>query len=58
LLAALEPPAFPQAFGIFRQVQRPTYDELLMGQIAAAVKKNGRGDVARLLNAGTTWDVD
>jgi 2-oxoglutarate ferredoxin oxidoreductase subunit beta len=58
LLAALEPPEFPQAFGIFRQVQRPTYDELLMTQIGAAVKKHGRGDIARLLNAGTTWDVD
>ena len=58
LLASLEPPQFPQAFGIFRQLEKPTYDGLLMQQIHSAVEKNGRGDLARLLGAGTTWYVD
>jgi 2-oxoglutarate ferredoxin oxidoreductase subunit beta len=58
MLAALEPPDFPQAFGIFRQVQKPTYNELLIGQIQAAVSRNGRGQLSRLLDAGTTWTVD
>jgi 2-oxoglutarate ferredoxin oxidoreductase subunit beta len=58
LLASLEPPEFPEAFGIFRQIQRPTYDELLISQIDAAVAKNGRGQLPRLLSGGTTWWVD
>jgi len=58
LLAALEPPRFPEAFGIFRQVERPTYDDLLIAQTNAAVAKNGRGQLSRLLSGGTTWWVD
>lgn len=58
LLAGLEPPDFPTALGIFRAVDRPTYDGLLMSQIAATTAQRGRGDLRRLLNAGTTWDVD
>ncbi len=58
MLAALDPPEFPQAFGIFRQVERPTYDALLMDQIRAAMGPGGRGDLGKLLNSGTTWYVD
>ena len=58
LLAGLHEPAYPTAIGIFRQVERPTYDTLLMSQVDGAVAKSGRGDLAKLLNAGTTWDVD
>jgi len=58
LLAGLREPVYPTAIGIFRQVERPTYDTLLMSQIDGAVAKSGRGELAKLLNAGTTWDVD
>jgi 2-oxoglutarate/2-oxoacid ferredoxin oxidoreductase subunit beta len=58
LLAGLHEPAFPTAIGIFRDVDRPTYDDLLMSQIDTALAKNGRGDLGKLLNAGTAWDVD
>ncbi len=58
LLASLEPPQFPEAFGIFRQIERPTYDDLLIAQIDAATAKNGRGQLSRLLSGGTTWLVD
>ena len=57
-LAGLPTPEFPTALGIFRQVERPTYDQLLMGQVDDAVERNGKGDLAALLGAGTTWDVD
>ena len=57
LLAALEPPEFPKAFGVFRQVERPTYNDLLIGQIDEAMKKRGRGDIGRLLGSGAAWDV-
>ncbi|MCC6124916.1 MAG: 2-oxoacid:ferredoxin oxidoreductase subunit beta [Pirellulales bacterium] len=58
LLAGLAPPEFPTALGIFRQVEKPTYDDLLMDQIDDAIAKNGRGELAKLLNAGTTWLVE
>jgi 2-oxoglutarate/2-oxoacid ferredoxin oxidoreductase subunit beta len=58
LLADLEPPNFPMALGIFRDVERPTYDELLLSQVSATTAQRGRGDLRKLLNAGTTWDVD
>ena len=58
MLAALSPPEFPVAFGVFRQVERPVYEDLLMQQIRDATKKRGKGDLARLLKSGTTWEVE
>jgi 2-oxoglutarate/2-oxoacid ferredoxin oxidoreductase subunit beta len=58
LLAELEPPKFPTALGIFRNVERPTYDHLLHQQIQQAISKRGPGDLKALLNAGMTWEVD
>ncbi len=57
LLAALEPPHFPMTLGVFRDIEKPTYDDLLMSQISSFIDQRGRGDVVSLLNAGTTWDV-
>jgi len=58
LLAELEPPKFPTVFGIFRDIERPTYDGLLMDQIQEASRKRPRADLKALLNSGTTWKVD
>lgn len=58
LLANLEPPEFPLTVGVFRDLQRPTYDELLKTQIASAVSQRGQGDLRKLLNAGMSWEVD
>ena len=43
--------------GIFRDVDRPTYDRLLNDQIDAAVEANGPGELARLLAGNDTWTV-
>ena len=43
--------------GIFRDVQKPTYDDLLMEQIDNATAKNGRGELSKLLNAGSSPDT-
>jgi len=58
LLAALEPPDFPMALGIFRDINKPTYDTLLLSQIAAAIAHRAHGDASNLLNAVTTWEID
>jgi len=43
--------------GVFRSVEKPSYDELMAGQIAAA-RSSGTGDLAALLAGNDTWDVD
>jgi len=43
--------------GIFRQVVRPVYDDLMAGQIETAVEKRGQGDLAALLTSGETWTI-
>jgi 2-oxoglutarate ferredoxin oxidoreductase subunit beta len=43
--------------GVFRQVRRPTYDDLLAEQIESARAKQGPGDLAKLLASGDTWHV-
>src|SRR5579875_2889979 len=43
--------------GVFRQVARPSYDQLMADQIAAARGQAGPGDLAALLAGGDTWEV-
>ena len=57
-LAELPQPEFPTALGIFRQVQRPTYEDMLMAQIDSATERGGPGKLSSLLGEGTTWVVD
>ena len=41
-----------------RRSSRPTHDQLLVDQIAAARAKQGDGDLAEALLAGETWTVE
>ncbi|MGH3300240.1 MAG: 2-oxoacid:ferredoxin oxidoreductase subunit beta [Streptosporangiaceae bacterium] len=43
--------------GLFRKVERPSYDELMSAQIDAAREKQGDGDLADLLAGSDTWQV-
>jgi 2-oxoglutarate ferredoxin oxidoreductase subunit beta len=43
--------------GVFRNVERPVYDDLMAGQIADATEKRGPGDLAELLKSGETWTI-
>jgi 2-oxoglutarate/2-oxoacid ferredoxin oxidoreductase subunit beta len=43
--------------GIFRQVERPTYDDLARQQVHTAQQTHGEGDLAALLGSGDTWHV-
>jgi len=58
MLAALAPPSFPMAFGVFRDVDRPTYEDLLVGQLKQASARSGKDSLDKLLNEGATWEVD
>jgi len=50
-------PTQPTALGVFRDVRRPVYGELMDRQIEMATQKLGAGDLAKLLNSGDTWEV-
>ncbi len=47
----------PVPVGVFREVSRPTYDDLVHQQIADAKNLLGHGELETLFNAGETWDV-
>jgi 2-oxoglutarate/2-oxoacid ferredoxin oxidoreductase subunit beta len=58
-LSRLDSPTFAHTpIGIFRQVERPTYDELMREQLDEAVAQQGAGDLAGLLGSGDTWRID
>jgi 2-oxoglutarate/2-oxoacid ferredoxin oxidoreductase subunit beta len=43
--------------GVFRQVPRHSYDDLMSGQLETARERQGDGDLAALLAGGDTWQV-
>ena len=53
----MQPPDFPTPIGVFRAVERPTYDEAINAQIAQAKGQQGVGDLDELFGRGDTWDV-
>jgi 2-oxoglutarate ferredoxin oxidoreductase subunit beta len=58
MLARMEQPEFPQPVGIFRAIERPTYEEMMEDQVAASIAKSGPGNLEKLLNSGDTWVVE
>ncbi len=58
LLARMRYPALPEAIGVLRAIERPTFDALVDDQIEAARTREGRGELAELLESGDTWTVD
>ncbi len=43
--------------GVFRDVDRPVYDDLVADQIDRATAKQGPGDLSALLASGDTWTI-
>jgi 2-oxoglutarate ferredoxin oxidoreductase subunit beta len=43
--------------GVFRNIERPVYDDLMSEQLAVATEKRGSGDLAALLHSGETWTI-
>jgi 2-oxoglutarate ferredoxin oxidoreductase subunit beta len=58
LLSRMRQPHFPEPIGVYRAIQRPTYDELVDQQIQEAKRTKGEGDLLALFNAGDTWTVN
>ena len=51
-------PTTPTPVGVFRDVERPSYELEVQRQLATAAERNGPGDLAALLNSGAAWDVN
>ncbi|MEZ5169723.1 MAG: 2-oxoacid:ferredoxin oxidoreductase subunit beta [Acidimicrobiia bacterium] len=51
-------PTVPTPIGVFRAVERSTYDGDLQRQLAEAREQRGPGDLAELVDSGATWDVE
>jgi 2-oxoglutarate/2-oxoacid ferredoxin oxidoreductase subunit beta len=58
MLARMEQPDFPQPVGIFRAVERTSYDQLMADQIETAIAKSGPGSLEKLIYAGDMWTVE
>lgn len=48
---------FPRPFGVLYSVDRPRYEDLLVGQIEHAKSIKGEGDLDALLAGKNTWEV-
>jgi 2-oxoglutarate/2-oxoacid ferredoxin oxidoreductase subunit beta len=57
LLAQLDEKEFPVPLGVFRNISKPLYGELLDDQIQEATKKLGKGDFFKHLRSGDIWTV-
>jgi 2-oxoglutarate ferredoxin oxidoreductase subunit beta len=58
LLSRMRQPDFPEPLGVFRDVQKPVYGDLVHDQITQAVKLRGEGDLQSLVTGTETWTVD
>jgi 2-oxoglutarate ferredoxin oxidoreductase subunit beta len=50
-------PGFPTPIGVFRDVKRPTAEDLTWDMINAAKSKKGEVDVSKLLAGSDTWSI-
>jgi 2-oxoglutarate ferredoxin oxidoreductase subunit beta len=58
LLAQMEmTPGFPTPIGVLRAVNEPRYEDRIAEQIQMVIAKRGKGDLAKLLRGGDTWEV-
>jgi 2-oxoglutarate ferredoxin oxidoreductase subunit beta len=51
-------PTTPTPVGVFRAVERPTYEGEIQRQLAEASETSGPGDLNALLRSAPTWSVN
>ena len=57
MLSRMRVPEFPEALGVFRCVERATYDSALNAQVDHAIETKGKGELDQLFRSGETWEV-
>ncbi|MEZ6095853.1 MAG: hypothetical protein R3C03_16755 [Pirellulaceae bacterium] len=50
-------PEYPEPIGVFRCIDRPTYEVQMKEQLEGAAAKRGTGDLNQLFHSGETWTV-
>lgn len=58
MLSQLRHPDFPEPIGVFRRIERPTYEELAQEQVRQASASKPNGTLEGLLYSGETWRVE
>ena len=58
LLSRMKHPYFPEPIGVFRDVERPTYDDEINRQVSEAMESKGKGDLKDLFSTGDIWTVE
>jgi 2-oxoglutarate ferredoxin oxidoreductase subunit beta len=57
LLSRMRYPEFPEPIGVFRAVERATYDDEINNQVEEARAEQQDGDLETLFTSGDTWTV-
>jgi len=57
MLGLMTYPDFPTPVGVLRAVDAPSYNDLANAQVETAIDQKGRGELAKLLRAGMTWEI-
>lgn len=57
MLSRMTVPEYPEPIGVFRCVERETYDTALNAQIKAVIDRQGPGELDEMFNSGETWVV-
>lgn len=57
LLSQMTFPDYPVPFGVFRDIQRPTYDEMMNDQMKLSIEKRGKGDLKKILYNEEVWVI-
>lgn len=56
-LAQMRHPHSPEPMGVFRCIERPTYDGEVDAQLKGCIADQGEGNLEKLFNSGDTWEV-
>lgn len=57
MLSQMDFPSFPVPMGVLRNIQRPSYEEMIHEQNAAVVTEKGKGNLEKLLTGRDTWEI-
>lgn len=58
MLSRMMVPEFPEPLGVFRCVERATYDSALNAQVESVIEKKGPGKLDDMFTSGETWTVE
>ncbi|NOT02237.1 MAG: 2-oxoacid:ferredoxin oxidoreductase subunit beta [Phycisphaerales bacterium] len=57
MLSRMYHPQFPEPIGVFRAVERPTYEEMVDDSVRSAIQTRGEGRLEDLFRSDDTWTV-